>query len=159
MASNHNSQKVLQLKQELEMHKKFIKTESNEAQKDLEECQKDYQEACRELDQAKKDYQKALKRAEIEHYSAKQMQTMEKMMQEEIASAEKRKDEALGYLEKAQEYMKELPKLLEQAKAEQKSIEEQLAIYDTGISGPPAVIGGAIIWAIIIFILFKACGG
>ena len=80
-------------------------------------------------------------------------------MQEEIASAEKRKTQAFEYLQDAQKLMEELPELLKLAKEEQKSLEEQLAIYDTGISGPPAVIGGAIIWAIIIFILFKACGG
>lgn len=81
------------------------------------------------------------------------------MMQEGITSAEEYKNQMSDYLEKAQKYMKELPKLLEQAKADQKSIEEQLAIYETTTAGPGRIIGGAIIWAIIILFLFKACGG
>ena len=159
MAANDSNQKVRQLKEKLEMCKDFIKNAQKEAEKDLAECQKDYQDACRELDRAKNDYQRELKKAEIEHYSAKQMQTMENMMQEGIALAEKHKNQASEYLQDAKKHTEELPELLKLAKEEQESLEEQLAIYDTGISGPPAVIGGAIIWAIIIFILFKACGG
>ena len=159
MAANDRNQKILQLKERLEMCKEFIKNAPKEAQEELAECQHDYQEACRELDEIKKEYQEDLKQAEIEHYSDKQMQTMERMTQEAIASAEEYKKKMSDYLEEAQKHMKELPGLLELAKEEQKSIEEQLAIYDTGISGPPAVIGGAIIWIIIFFLLFKACGG
>ena len=159
MATNDRNQKIRQLKEKLEMCKEFIKNEPKEAQKELAECQQDYQEACRELDKVKKEYQEALKQAEIEHYSDKQMQTMERTMQEAITSAEEYKNQMSDYLEKAQKHIEELPGLLKLAKEEQKSIEEQLAISDRGITGPPAVIGGAIIWIIIIFILFKACGG
>ena len=159
MAVNDRDQKIRQLKEKLEMCKEFIKNEPKEAQKELAECQQDYQEACRELDKVKKEYLEDLKQAEIEHYSDEQMQNMERLFQEEIATAEEYKNKMFDYLEKAQEHMKKLPELLEQAKAEQKSIEEELAIYDTGISGPPAVIGGAIIWIIVFFLLFKACGG
>ena len=139
METNNRDQKILQLKQRLEEYKEFIKNEPREAQKDLTECQKDYQEACRELGKVKKEYQEDLKQAEIEHYSDEQMQNMERLFQEEIATAEEYKNKMFDYLEKAQEHMKKLPELLEQAKAEQKSIEEELAIYDTGISGPRGI--------------------
>lgn len=158
MAANDRKQEVLRLKHLLEECKDFIKNGQKEAQEDLIECQQDYQEACRELDQAKKDYQEALKQAEIEHYNDKQMQTMKKMMQEGITTAEKYKNQMYDFLEKAQKYMEELPKLLEQAKADQKRIEDQLAIYDITTPSPWKTIGGAVIWAIIIFILLKACG-
>ena len=159
MAANDNSQKVAQLKQQLEECNAFIKNAKKETEDELMECQKDYQEACKELDEAKEDYQKALKRADAENFGPQQVQAMKKMMEEAIAAAEKDKTEAYNYLTHAQQEMKELPKLLEQAEAQKKSLEKQLALRESATNSPGRMIGGAIIWAVIIFIILKACGG
>lgn len=159
MASSNNRERCLQLKEQLGECKKFIQTAQREAERDLAECQRDYQDACKELNKTKAEYQKELKRAALENFSPQQVQTMEKMFQEAIASDEKYKDEMFGYLEDAQKFMKELPKLLEQAKAEARSLEDQLALYEPNTASTWQIIGGVVIWAIIIFLIFKACGG
>lgn len=84
MAANDRNQKIRQLKEKLEICKDFIKNGQKETEKDLAECQKDYQDVCRELDRTKKDYQRELKQAQIEHYSTQQMQTMEKWSRKEL---------------------------------------------------------------------------
>ncbi|MBD5133762.1 MAG: hypothetical protein HDT38_04735 [Clostridiales bacterium] len=159
MAANDDRQKLLQLKQELEKCKKFIKTAQKEAEDELRECQIDYQEACEEVEEIEREYQKDLKIAADENYNIQQIQVMEKMTEEGRAMAKRHKDAAYGYLEKAQEYMEKLPELLELAKEEAESLEKQIALYESTTTSARQMIGGAIIWAIVIFLIFKACGG
>ena len=77
MSANDNRQKLLQLKQELEKCKKFIKTAQKEAENDLMECQIDYQEACEEVEKIEREYQEDLKIAADENYNIQQIQVME----------------------------------------------------------------------------------
>lgn len=161
MGSSDTKERILELKELLRKCNDFIKNTKKECEEELAECKADYQEACVELESAKREYREELQRAEVAGYNSNQLKTLTSMFEESITLATKRCEEAHGYLERAQADMDRFPDLLKSAKADKERFEKELFVLEEvgPKKFPLQIIGGAIIWGIIILLILKACGG
>ena len=150
-------QKVKELEDLLKKCNDFILNTQKDWEKELKECQKDYDRSCKDLENAKKDYEKDLAEAKKENYTKAQMETMTNFHMQEIKHCEKYKEEMEGFLKKAQEDVDRLPELLDQAKSDKERIEIQLSVLKQQQSSPVKWIVNIGFWAIVILLIFKAC--
>ena len=159
MSTGAKKEDINSLKEDLKMFNDFIKNAEKEYSKELEECRKDYQEACKEIEREQRQYQKDLQDAKAKNYGPSQIETLNRFHEESIEAAENQKRKALEFLQQAQEQMDSLPQLLEDARKGKQSTEAKINLLRASINTPKDMIGGAIIWIIIIAAILKACGG
>lgn len=139
-------------------------SDKRELEQNLMEIQEDYREVCDELSEINEEYRSEQKEAQAKGYGAAQMETLHRVFQDNIKTFEEEKKELEQLLNNTKRQIAEYPENLKSAIADKEELERELMWKDGSMersmtNGPGKMIGGAIIWFVIISVIVKACGG
>lgn len=157
MAENDRKQRLQELKESLNECNDFIQNRKKAWDIQLAEVQERYQEICHEIEETKQEYKSELARAERENFSSQQFTNLRNVFDDDLNNLEKERIAYKGYVEKLQKYIKDYPEYLKSALEDKEKIEVEIRLLESGSNNPVHMVIGAIIWFVIIAVIFRAC--